>query len=85
LYATFYYPHGITVDVNNDLYVSDNSNSLIRKITSAGLVTTYVGTDTAYTNAIGTFNRLNNPTGLAFDSSGYLFVGDMYNIRKIVR
>jgi len=42
--ATFSSPQGIAVDSAGDVYVADTQNSLIRKITSAGVVTTVVGT-----------------------------------------
>jgi streptogramin lyase len=41
--ARFNYPRGIAIDSTNNLYVADTSNSTIRKITPAGLVTTVVG------------------------------------------
>ena len=44
--AKFNYPAGITVDNNNNLYVADTQNGVIRKITTAGEVSTVVGNNT---------------------------------------
>ncbi len=42
--AQFNYPRGLAVASNGDSYVADSVNHLIRKVTSAGVVTTYAGT-----------------------------------------
>jgi hypothetical protein len=42
--ARFSYPANICVDSNDDVYVSDAANHAIRKVTQAGVVTTYAGT-----------------------------------------
>ena len=41
--ATFNWPSGVAVDGSGNVYVADRSNHLIRKITSAGVVTTLAG------------------------------------------
>jgi sugar lactone lactonase YvrE len=85
--ASFSFPTGIAVDGSGNIYVADTSNYLIRKITSAGLVTTFagiVGTPGA-TNGTGTAASFNYPTGIGVDSAGNVYVADYYNclIRKI--
>lgn len=84
--ARFYFPKGITTD-GTDLYVTDSWNHTIRKVTTAGVVTTvagYAGTP-GVTDGTGSAARFNNPYSIAFDS-GNLYVADAWNnsLRKIV-
>ena len=85
--ARFNSPSGIAVDASGVVYVADTANHTIRKITSAGVVTTFAGAVglTGYTDATGTTARFNAPVGLAVDSLGNVFVCDTGNhiIRKI--
>jgi len=68
------------------LYTADSSNHLIRKITPAGVVTTFAGSGSpGSTNGTGTGASFNTPQGIAVDSAGTLYVADTNNqrIRKI--
>jgi DNA-binding beta-propeller fold protein YncE len=47
--ATFNYPHDIAIDGSGNLYVADFGNRVIRKITPAGFVSTFAGSDTSQT------------------------------------
>ena len=78
--------YGLCWDATRSCLFSNNGNE-IKKITSAGTVTTIAGSSTAdYVDGSGTSARFNRPWGLFADSSGDLYVGDRYNhvIRKIV-
>jgi len=85
--ARFNQPTALALDASNNLYVADNGNHTIRKVTPAGVVTTFVGAAGAIGTADGTGSaaRFNEPTGIAFDSAGNLFVADSANgcIRKV--
>lgn len=84
--ASFNNPLGIAVDANENVYVADYSNNMIRKITPAGAVTTLAGTTTAGSNngaaGLATFN---GPSGIALSPSGTLYVAEWFNsdIRQI--
>jgi alpha-tubulin suppressor-like RCC1 family protein len=84
--ATFNHPSGIAIDKNDNLFVADNLNHAIRKITQAGDVTTYAGIgQPGYTEGPGSIARFNGPTGIAIDTAGIVYVADAGNqrIRKI--
>jgi gliding motility-associated-like protein len=86
--ALFNNSQDMALDAANNLYVADASNNAIRKISPAGVVTTFAGSHTGvagFADGQDTSARFNYPDGLAFDSLGNLFVSDYYNsaIRKI--
>lgn len=84
--ATFFQPNGIAVDPAGNLYVADQNNNLIRKITPAGLVSTFAGSGVAGSaDGTGTAASFNFPTGIAIDGAGNVYVSDMISglIRKI--
>jgi hypothetical protein len=84
--ARFAGPLSIATD-GTDLYVSDFISHIIRKVTTAGVVTTIAGTkgSTGNTNGTGLAASFNGPTGITTDGTN-LFVtdGNNYQIRKIV-
>jgi len=85
--AKFDSPAGIAVDASGNVYVGDEFNHRIRKITSTGVVSTFVGNGTVgFTDGAGATVQFQNPFGVTLDASGNLYVGDTYNhsIRKIV-
>ena len=84
--ATFNGPYGVTADAANNIYVADFFNHKIRKITPAGVVSTFAGSGTSgSSNGSGTSASFNSPSSIAIDGSGNLFVADAFNhlIRKI--
>ncbi|MEY4201225.1 MAG: hypothetical protein RLZZ265_2965 [Verrucomicrobiota bacterium] len=67
--ARFNQPYFLALDTAGDLYVTELINHTVRKITKAGVVSTFAG-------GSGQFNR---PAGLAFDPAGNLYVADTAN------
>ena len=85
--AQFSYPFGITADMAGNVFVADQGNNTIRKITPAGAVTTVAGTPGVRGSADGSgaAAQFNYPDGITADTAGNLFVADSGNhtIRKI--
>ena len=79
--AHFNYPAGIAVDASGNSYVGDYLNDTIRKITPAGVATTLAGLAGVPGSADSTNGtaRFNNPSGMAMDTSGNLYVADTGN------
>jgi sugar lactone lactonase YvrE len=83
--ARFNYPTGIAVGSDGNIYVADFGNSLIRKITPGGAVTTFAGNqNSGHDDGVGTNASFNLPYSIVFGRSG-LLVADTYNhkIRQI--
>ncbi|MHB8418028.1 MAG: NHL repeat-containing protein, partial [Myxococcales bacterium] len=87
--ASFGNPSGLAFDGVGNLYVADSGNETIREVAVAtGAVTTLAGSPLdlgGSADGTGTAARFNDPTGLAFDGAGNLYVADQYNdtIRKV--
>jgi sugar lactone lactonase YvrE len=85
--ARFDNPTGIGFDSAGNMYISDTGNQTIRKVTPAGVVSTFAGTPGVIGTAdgVGTAAAFAYPSGVAVDSSGNIFVADSDNstIRKI--
>jgi sugar lactone lactonase YvrE len=85
--ARFNGPASVAVDNAGNVYVADQINHSVRKVTSAGTVTTLAGLAgySGSQNGLGSAARFNHPDGVAVDGAGNVYVGDYYNgtIRKV--
>jgi len=81
--ALFLAPGGLAVDADDNVYVADTLNHVIRKITPAGDVSTFAGAASeefgGYKDGMLSEAKFNEPMGLAFDDEGRLFVADSGN------
>src|SRR5262249_53456214 len=68
-------------DRGGNVYVADTSNSTLRKITAAGVVTTLAGAagHPGSVDGTGAVARLDYPTGVAVDRAGNVYVADTNN------
>jgi sugar lactone lactonase YvrE len=85
--AQFYRPTGVVVDKQGNVFVADLFNHRIRKITSAGVVTTIAGSSAGYEDGSASTAKFSFPAGLALDKEGNLYVADSENhrIRKVTQ
>jgi hypothetical protein len=85
--AALYQPNGVAVDTFGNLYIADYGDNAIRKV-SRGAITTLAGNGTyGYSgdNGPATSAALNQPSGVAVDGSGNVYIADTNNsvIRKV--
>jgi hypothetical protein len=85
--ARFNHPVSPALDALGNLYLADQFSHTIRKIAPGGVVTTLAGSggSAGYLDATGPMARFNQPTGVATDAAGNVYVVDYANhvIRKI--
>ncbi len=77
-------PAGVAVDSSGNTYFSDTNNNVVRKIGSAGVISTVAGNGTAGFGGDGgkaTSAQFSAPAGLAMDKSGNLYIADSANSR----
>jgi sugar lactone lactonase YvrE len=79
-------PQNLALDAAGNIYVADGKGNVIRKVTPGGAVSTLAGSGTSGSiDATGALAEFNDPTGIAVDSAGNVYVADYGNnlIRKI--
>ena len=88
-HATLSDPLGVALDKAGNLYIADGDNNVIRKVSTTGIISDYVGFDTTsgYTGDHGpaTAAQLKFPVHIRFDDSDNLYIPDANNnvIRKV--
>src|SRR5262245_45892585 len=79
-------PQGIAVDSAGNLYIADASNSRIRKVSPAGIITTVAGNGNVVDSGDGgpaTSAAVDRPAGVTVDSAGNLYIAEGRRIRKV--
>jgi trimeric autotransporter adhesin len=88
IYAQIGLPNSVAVDSSGNLFMSDNMNYCIRKVTLDGVISTVAGNGKhGYSGDGGeaTSAQLDRPEGVAVDFSGNVYIADLWNcrIRKV--
>lgn len=86
--ASFFFPHDITIDALGNVFVADDGNHIIRKITPQGAVSPYGGLARGtggFSDDLREYAAFYGPTGVSIDFYGNVYVADKINhkIRKI--
>ena len=86
--AECFAPLAVAVDNAGNVYFTDQGNSVVRKVNTTGIISTVAGNDTAGYSGDGgpaTNARLNQPSGIAVDETGNIYIADDVNnvIRKV--
>ena len=79
-------PYGIVFDAAGNLYISDMDSDRVRKVTPAGVISTYAGDGSNVSGGDGgqaTSAGVRDPNGLAVDSAGNLYIVSRYSVRKV--
>ena len=82
------HPQDVAVNAAGDVYIADTYNNRVLMVTPSGQVTAVAGDGTAGYSGDGrlaTFAELNEPTGVAVDAQGNLYIADSANnvIRRV--
>ncbi len=79
-------PLGVTLDGSGNLYIADTNNNRIRRVTPAGVITTFAGGGSSLGDGgAAAAAQLNGPFDAAVDGSGNLYIADTNNhrVRKV--
>ena len=81
-------PSGLALDAARNLYIADAGDNVVREVQSNGIITTVAGSYVrGYNgdNIAATTGQLNNPSGVAVDKLGTLYIADTSNgrVRKV--
>ncbi len=86
--AMLNHPYGGAIDSAGNIYVADTFNSVVRKVTPSGIISTFAGNGVYGFSGDGgaaTSAKLSSPSAVAVDNSGNVYIADMDSvvIRKV--
>lgn len=82
--AMLNFPTGVAVDTLGNIYIADTWNNRIRKVTTAGIISTVAGNGAEGYSGDGvaaTSTKLGAPAGVAVDTTGNIYIADTWNNR----
>ena len=82
--AALWNPTDVAIDALGNLYISESANNTIRKVTTAGIISTFAGGALGGYGGDGgqaTAAKLNTPRDITFDAAGNLYIADSDNMR----
>jgi hypothetical protein len=83
--ASLNFPKSLAIDAFGNIFISDWGNNRIRKIDTAGIITTFAGTGLTFCQigGLAQYGDIDSPIGLTFDQIGNLFLTTSSNIYQI--
>lgn len=85
--AQFHSPRQLILDSNDDMYIADSENNVIRKVTPDGKVSTVIGQagEAGYRDGSPEVALFDNPYGVCINKEGIIYIGDFNNqcIRRL--
>ena len=80
--ALFSNPLGMAIGIDGNIYVVDNLNNVIRKVTPQGVVTTFAGSGTpGFNDGVGTAASFKSPGAITVDADGNFYISDQFGSR----
>ncbi|MDX9972605.1 MAG: PKD domain-containing protein, partial [FCB group bacterium] len=79
-------PHGVVVDPEGNIFIADTNNHRVRKVSPAGIITTYAGNGGTGNSGDGgraTLAQVKGPRDLAIDATGSLYIASISGVNRI--
>jgi uncharacterized protein (TIGR03437 family) len=76
-------PQGVAVDAAGNLYIADYGNNRIRRVSNGVITTVAGGGSNSGNNVPATSVEVYEPSGIAVDSAGNLYIAESYGIYKV--